>query len=59
VVTLKDGTFSAATLLSVPTSFQTTQLWEAALHTSMRTHGSTWLHYYHLGIISAEHVGFC
>ena len=51
---VRDGTFSAATLASVPTSFQVGGRWERALRKSMRAHAPTWLHELHIGVILAE-----
>ena len=51
---LEAGTFSAATLAAVPTSFQVSAEWRTVLRNSVKAHGGTWLHYLHLATIAAE-----
>ena len=41
---VRDGTFSAASVAAVPTSFMVGPKWEAALRQSIAQHGATWLH---------------
>jgi hypothetical protein len=45
------GTFSADSLAATPLSYQVRSEWQTALHESAGSHGDTWLHRLHLGVI--------